>query len=69
VPALETGGSFLGFANTSQAFQAGELATNGFREDIGSFMLVGIAIAAAGCWELTSRYGHAELSYVVTIER
>lgn len=41
---------------------------NGFREDIGSFMMVGIEIPGAGCWELTARYGDAELSYVVMVE-
>ena len=49
-------------------FEAGGPGTNGFREDIGSFMLVGIGIPAAGCWELTARYGDAELSYVVLVE-
>ena len=39
--------------------------TNGRRGDIGSFMLVGIEFPAPGCWELTARYGDAELSYVV----
>jgi hypothetical protein len=41
--------------------------TGGFREDIGSFMLVGIEIPA-GCWELTARYRDAELSYVVLVK-
>lgn len=38
----------------------------GFREDIGSFMLVGIEIPA-GCWELTATYQDAQLSYVVLV--
>lgn len=50
------------------SFEAGGPGTNGFRDDIGSFMLVGIDIPAAGCWELTARYGDAELSYVVLVE-
>jgi hypothetical protein len=41
--------------------------TGGFREDIGSFMLVGMEIPA-GCWELTATYRSAELSYVVLVE-
>jgi hypothetical protein len=48
--------------------KAGGPGSNGFREDIGSFMMVGIEIPAAGCWELTARYGAAELSYVVMVE-
>ena len=47
---------------------AGGPGNNGFREDIGSFMMVGIEIPAAGCWELTARSGDAELSYVVLVE-
>lgn len=39
--------------------------TNGLRADIGAFMLVGVEIPTPGCWELTGRYGDAELSYVV----
>jgi len=48
--------------------KAGAPGNTGFREDIGSFMMVGIEIPAAGCWELTARYGDAELSYVVMVE-
>jgi hypothetical protein len=48
--------------------KAGGPGNTGFREDIGSFMMVGIEIPAAGCWELTARYGDAELSYVVMVE-
>jgi hypothetical protein len=47
---------------------AGGSGNTGFREDIGSFMMVGIEIPAAGCWELTARYGDVELSYVVMVE-
>jgi hypothetical protein len=49
------------------SFEAGVPGGGGFREDIGSFMLVGIEIPA-GCWELTARYGDTELSYVVLVE-
>lgn len=51
------------------SFEAGEPGTNGSREDIGSFMLVGVDIPTTGCWELTARYGGAELTYVVLVER
>ena len=44
------------------SFDAVGPGTNGFRGDIGSFMLVGIEIPAAGCWELTARYGDAALT-------
>jgi hypothetical protein len=52
----------------SASFEAGGPGTNGFREDIGSFMLVGIGIPAAGCWQLTAQDGDAELTYVVSVE-
>jgi hypothetical protein len=54
-----------GAASMKASFEAG--GGGGFREDIGSFILVGIEIPA-GCWELTARYGDAELSYVVLVE-
>lgn len=41
--------------------------TNGYREDIGAFMVVGLEIPTPGCWELTARHGDAELSYVVWV--
>lgn len=50
------------------SFEAGGPGTNGFRKDIGSFMLVGVGIPTAGCWELTARYRDAELTYVVLVE-
>ncbi len=43
-------------------------AGGGFREDIGSFILVPVGIPAGGCWELTARYRDAELSYVVLVQ-
>lgn len=52
----------------SASFEGVGPGGGGFREDIGSFMMVGIEIPAAGCWELTTRYGDAELSYVVMVE-
>lgn len=51
----------------SASFEGVGPGGGGFREDIGSFMMVGIEIPAAGCWELTARYGDAELSYVVMV--
>ena len=48
--------------------KAGGPGNTGFREGIGSFMMVGIEIPAAGCWELTARYGFTRLSYVVMVE-
>jgi hypothetical protein len=49
------------------SFDARGPGGGGFREDIGSFMLVGMEIPA-GCWELTATYRSAELSYVVLVE-
>ena len=48
------------------SFEGGGAGGVSSREDIGDFMVVGIEIPA-GCWELTARYGAAELSYVVRI--
>lgn len=42
-------------------------ATNAFASDIGSAMLVGVEIPAAGCWEITGRYKAAALSFVVRV--
>jgi hypothetical protein len=42
-------------------------ATNGFREDIGSFMLVGISLPTLGCWEITGHLAGEELSFVVWV--
>lgn len=52
----------------SATFEVEGTAGGGFREDIGSFILVGIGIPAGGCWELTARYRDAELSYVVLVQ-
>lgn len=51
------------------SFEAEGPVTNGFREDMGSFMLGGIEIPTAGCWKLTAKYRDAELSYVVLVKR
>ena len=42
-------------------------ATNGFREDIGAFMLTGLDFPAGGCWEVTGRYAGDRLTYVVRV--
>ncbi len=42
-------------------------ATNGYQVDMGSFMLAGIEVPAAGCWQITGRAGDQELSYVVWV--
>lgn len=42
-------------------------ATNGYHPDIGSFMLIGVDIPAAGCWEMTGHYQGQDLSFVVWV--
>lgn len=42
-------------------------ATNAESPDFGEAMLVGIEIPTAGCWQITGRFGNAELSYTVLI--
>jgi hypothetical protein len=46
-------------------------ATHGWRgdADIGAFMLTGIELPAAGCWEITGHYGATELSFVAWVTR
>lgn len=44
-----------------------ERATNGWRSDIGSFMLVGVEFPGPGCWELIAHYEGAELGVVVQV--
>lgn len=41
--------------------------TNGYHGDMGQFMLTGVTIPTAGCWELTARYNEAQLSFVVWV--
>ncbi|WP_119067870.1 hypothetical protein [Aggregatilinea lenta] len=48
------------------SFVAGA-ATNGYHEDYGSFMLVGVDIPTPGCWEITAHYRDEMLSYVVRV--
>ena len=49
------------------SFETGGPAGGGFREDVRSFMLVGVELPA-GCWELKATYRDAVLSYVALIE-
>jgi len=42
-------------------------ATNAFAADIGSSILVGVDIPAAGCWEITGHLKARELSFVVWV--
>jgi hypothetical protein len=42
-------------------------ATNGFREDIGAFMLTGLEFPTGGCWEVTGHYGGERLRFVVRV--
>ncbi len=39
-----------------------------YNREIKNFLLVGLAVPAAGCWEVTGRYMRAELSYVLQVE-
>lgn len=49
------------------SFDAGGPGGGGFREDIGSFMLVGMEIPA-GCWELTATYRKCGALLCVLVE-
>ncbi|MCA1668195.1 MAG: hypothetical protein LC793_12530, partial [Thermomicrobia bacterium] len=40
-------------------------ASNGFRDDIGSFGVVGVDIPTQGCWEITGQAASTELRFVV----
>lgn len=42
-------------------------ASNGFEADLGSFMVVGIGIPAAGCWEITGHEAGTDLSFVIWV--
>ena len=42
-------------------------ATNAHAADIGSAMLVGVDLPTLGCWKITGKYAHAELSFVVWV--
>lgn len=42
-------------------------ATNGFHPDLESFMLTGVTIPTAGCWQITAQHQGQELSFVVLV--
>ena len=42
-------------------------ATNGFNPESGNFMLVGITLPTAGCWEIMGQYKDKTLSFVVQV--
>jgi hypothetical protein len=42
-------------------------ATNGFRDDIGAFMLTGLDFPTGGCWEVTGHYRDQRLRFVVRV--
>jgi hypothetical protein len=41
--------------------------TNGYNGDVGQFMLTGVAVPTAGCWEITGHYREETLSFVVWV--
>lgn len=41
--------------------------TNGYHGDMGQFMLTGVAVPTAGCWEITGFYRKTSLSFVVWV--
>lgn len=43
-------------------------ATNGYHDDLKSFMLVGVDLPTAGCWEITGHSEGHDLSFVVWVE-
>lgn len=49
------------------SFETRGAGGGGHREDVGSFMLVGVEMPA-GCWEITATYRGTELSYVILVE-
>jgi hypothetical protein len=65
-PAIAVSGRRLDRPGPS--FEGHPPGTHGIREDIGDFMLVGIGLPSPGCWEITARYGNAELSYVAWVD-
>lgn len=42
-------------------------ATNGYHPDVGEFMLTGVNVPSAGCWEITGHYRKSSLSFVVWV--
>lgn len=48
-------------------FQSNQLAHNGYRSDLKSFMVEAIDLPSPGCWQITGRYRNQELSFVVRV--
>lgn len=42
-------------------------ATNGYRDDWKSFMVVGLDIPTLGCWEIMGQLGNDKLTYVIWV--
>ena len=42
-------------------------ATNGYHQDLKSFMLVGVDLPTLGCWEITGRFEGQSLTFVVWV--
>lgn len=42
-------------------------ATNGYHRDVGEFMLTGVTLPSAGCWEITGSYRQTSLSFIVWV--
>jgi hypothetical protein len=53
-------------AAESRSFQGGR-ATSGSRPDLGVFRIVGVQIPQEGCWEITSSFREANVSYVTWV--
>ena len=64
-PALTLAGRRLD--GQAPPFVAPAPATNGFRTDLGAFMLTMVDLPTPGCWEITGRYPGAELRFVVWV--
>ena len=48
-------------------FDAGNPGTNGTELKVGNFMLVGVTVPVAGCWQITAEYRGHTLQYVVWV--
>lgn len=64
VPALSVSGRRLDAP--APPLQVSE-PTNAMSEEIHSAMLVGVTLPTTGCWEISGRYGDAQLSFVVWV--
>lgn len=64
LPALTISGRRLDDADIT--FEELE-ATNGYHHDVGSFMLIGVDVPTAGCWQITGHYQGHDLAFVVWV--